>query len=120
VTIKEMRELTDKATDGPWLATKDMNTPPVYQTAHITRDVWPIPRTTKDAEFIAASRTMVPELLDKLEKCEYLLGTLASIFQKQEYYSCSGIKKIEEYFGETPDERSESGEGTRSEPNSNQ
>lgn len=61
------RKLCDAATKGPWRVGNCEN---VIQTNHITRDVWQIPKTQKDLEFIAASRDGWPKALDRIVELE--------------------------------------------------
>lgn len=63
------RALAEKATPGEWrtLTDGDGNTA-IVQTNHLTRDVWQIPRTDEDLDFIAAARTLVPRLCDAVEE----------------------------------------------------
>jgi len=66
--IHELRALLAKATPGPW--TLDPSKEWIVQTAHLTRDVWIIPKTTADIEFIAAARNALPAILERVERAE--------------------------------------------------
>lgn len=61
--IREALARAERATPGPWrtMTDGDGNTA-IIQTNHITRDVWQIPRSDEDLEFIAHARTDVPRL----------------------------------------------------------
>lgn len=68
--IKQARELCDAATPGPWIVYESGNT--VKSHMVITRSPWKcvtggISPKTHNAAFIAASRTLVPQLCDALE-----------------------------------------------------
>lgn len=79
IDLKKLRELAEKATKGPWINGGD-DWPFIYQTNHITRDIWTIAelgnhygmntgkKVDEDAEFIAASNpTTILQLLDELQ-----------------------------------------------------
>jgi len=70
--IRAALEACRRATPGPWHLTKDRQS--IIQTSHITRDVWTIPRSKGDMDFIPLARTALPaalkmigELLDVLD-----------------------------------------------------
>ena len=65
--LKEIKSRFEAATEGPWVGRRQTNkyeVPFVYQTNHVTRDVWNIPKTNDDADFIAHARTDVPMSLE--------------------------------------------------------
>ena len=76
--LLELLALADKATPGPWDLSSDKQR--ITQTKHFTRDVWEIPCTTEDVEYIAACspetiREIVSELLvarEEIEQLKYL------------------------------------------------
>jgi len=85
VNLKQMRELVDKATPGEWSTHRfdsesghihiSVEDAKMQQVAFCHEDIHP--KTYKaDAKFIAASRTMVPELLDKVEELKQHVATL--------------------------------------------
>ena len=73
-----MKDLIEKvlaadaaATKGPWRVSAGGA---VVQTAHITRDVWFIPRSMEDVELIALYRDAAPALAREVERLRALLG----------------------------------------------
>jgi len=112
MTIDEIRELEKKATKGPWISTYiggPLN-PVRIEVDHVGREGSAhiiVERDqkgidvgffgTKDAEFIAASRTAVPMLLEKLEKCRQYMLTRKCLCP---YYGpCVKCELLEEVFG---------------------
>lgn len=72
-TLARIRAQADAATDGPWTAEYSGEQgncvlPPGYRSTRKAVAVTRLWRAQADAEFIAASRTTVPVLLDALEK----------------------------------------------------
>lgn len=55
-------ELADKATPGPWRWLEGQ----LIQTAHVTRDVWVLPRTAEDVNLITAARNDAPDIIRAL------------------------------------------------------
>lgn len=76
--IKRLRELCDKATPGPWhnngpfeKAFEDHGWRAIAGSkfVHVARKYQqPYPQCAVDADFIAAARTALPELLDEVER----------------------------------------------------
>lgn len=72
--IKRLRELEAKATKGPWVAKEPAFAPgikarvfgPTYKGKFEGQETMAVP----DADFIAAARSAVPELLDEVERLE--------------------------------------------------
>ena len=71
MTIEQLQALEAKATPGPWYLSKDGN---IVQTAHVTRDVWIIPRSDGDMACIAAARNALPALLEVAMAAKVLIG----------------------------------------------
>lgn len=83
-----LRTLSDKATEGPWytFTTKlgrinGIGSKAILEDEAVMEDEW---SDAADAEFIAASRTAVPELLDELEQAEVLIAQLRNILRSDE------------------------------------
>ena len=87
-TLEEIKELCEKASPNPWYgyfkndAQKHEIFSGIYQTAHKIADIINYPRDflpkeveKADLEFIAASRTIVPQLLGQIESQHWLLQT---------------------------------------------
>jgi hypothetical protein len=68
--IEEIEQRLAKATPGPWHSSESETIPLVIQTSHFTRDVWVIPRSIFDAEFIANAPDDIRFLLDELKVTE--------------------------------------------------
>ena len=66
--ITEARELCEKATPGPWEATFGMDCRAFIKTPNEDSDFKLYNHA--DAAFIARSRTLIPELVEALEKAE--------------------------------------------------
>lgn len=68
--LSNLRALAKAATPGPWHPpTKEDGY--ITQTSHITRDVWTIPRSLEDMQFIAAANpSTVLVLIGSLEDAE--------------------------------------------------
>jgi hypothetical protein len=75
---EKMAKLADEATNAPWAAhaTREDGTAQVYAThLGLMRQCVPVCETTgKDAAFIAAARTAVPELLSDVDRLRERLG----------------------------------------------
>lgn len=75
---ERMAKLADEATNAPWAAhaTREDGTAQVYAThLGLTRQCVPVCETTgKDAAFIAAARTAIPELLADVDRLRERLG----------------------------------------------
>lgn len=73
--IKELRELCDKVTPGPWYEYANQGHVFSIQTLNGSGGCI-LPRSgyewirVDDAKFIAASRTAIPELLDEIERLQ--------------------------------------------------
>lgn len=65
--LDALDRLLAAATIPPWrtLTDGDGNTA-IVQTAHLTRDVWQIPRSDEDLEAIVALRNAAPQMLSEL------------------------------------------------------
>lgn len=65
---EDLERLEGEATKGPWVNSPSMG---IIQTAHLTRDVWTIPRVDVDLALIVALRNAAPGLLAlwKAAKC---------------------------------------------------
>lgn len=50
--LAQLRSLAEKATPGPWRASP--NRQEIWQTSHVTRDIWFIPRDEADIDHVAA------------------------------------------------------------------
>jgi hypothetical protein len=73
--ITEIKKRLAAATPGPWQVLKERDgSVGVIQTSHITRDVWSIPRTEADVEFIAAAPSDIAYLLAEVERLNGLLN----------------------------------------------
>jgi len=65
--FEEVRKRAEAATPTEWRSTHSGD---VIQTNHITRDVWHIPRTYQDSEFIAHARQDIPILLSEIDRLQ--------------------------------------------------
>lgn len=63
--LDDLKNLEKKITKGPWNKASDGT---IIQTAHITRDVWYIPRIEADLDFITYVRNNLPEIIKALEE----------------------------------------------------
>lgn len=79
--IAKARELCDTATPGPWKSLHGIPNPSVCQDPDWDKEIsivngsmdyggWKYHQATRDADLIAASRTLVPQLCDALEAAE--------------------------------------------------
>lgn len=105
MSIDQLQALEAKATPGPWRLSKDGN---IVQTAHVTRDVWIIPKSDGDMACIAAMRNALPALLEVAKAAKAVLESgqeteseaygvdafLASVVRAREL--AAAIKKLEE------------------------
>jgi len=68
--LKEIEARANAATPGRWKIQRDStgNLCGIIQTNHVTRDVWPIPRTQDDIRFIACARQDVPALIAEVRR----------------------------------------------------
>jgi len=78
--LNEIKERAAAATAGEWILGKDKDH--IYQTAHVTRDIWNIPRNEADLVFIAHAREDVPWLVEAVEECIDLFKVLADDFDE--------------------------------------
>lgn len=70
--FQKIHSLIENATAEPWQVSGSGEDLHLVQTNHLTRDVWTIPRTEHDIQFIAAARTLMPLLLEVAEAARYL------------------------------------------------
>ena len=70
--VRTARELCEKATPGPWRRHDTADYAEIHNGDTWGKDLSPIALVghTDDANFIARSRTLIPELCDALEKAE--------------------------------------------------
>jgi len=80
--LETLKRLDAEATRGPWFSSEDYG---VYQTAHITRDIWQIPQTFTDQEIICLLRNNASAIIELVgavkefhiehsDSCAYELG----------------------------------------------
>lgn len=63
--FEQDRKICEAATPAPWRVDSHGE---IFQTKHITRDVWHIPRTQEDTTFIASAREGWPAALDEVKR----------------------------------------------------
>lgn len=74
-TLDQLEALAKAATPGPWIFAKDGSH--IYQTAHITRDVWEIPHREADMPYIAAANPQtILALISQLRAANERIGEL--------------------------------------------
>ncbi len=61
-------------TPGPWILAKDRIH--IYQTAHITRDVWQIPHCDEDMDLIAAAPCLLRMLKEANERLDSICQSI--------------------------------------------
>ena len=96
IDIKEIRELCDKATPGPWVFEKTLyNDGPTYRFGNADF-VLGTANWGGDAAFIAQSREVIPALLDELEAAwngMKVLTTMVNCMESQLGAECSAAKQ---------------------------
>jgi len=68
--LETLKRLDAEATRGPWFSNEDYG---VYQTAHITRDIWQIPQTFTDQEIICLLRNNAKAIIELVEAAELIV-----------------------------------------------
>lgn len=72
--IEEIRKLVDAATPGPWKSNLEPMFDKIWYEVRLGGKIVAKTREESNSEFIAATRTLIPLLLDVVEKAEGLIN----------------------------------------------
>ena len=105
--LAEWKALAEKATAGPWQhweaddghpmvivedGTREDGSEPIQMTIErVTADGSTFPGRIEDAAFIAASRAMVPALIEEVERFRARTAIMAEALRRAEWVECNGF-----------------------------